>query len=111
MWRQGEEAAYYEDVWNEIQEEEYFASLCEEWISKVPTEDLIRFDYVPQCEEQFYGYSLTMINDRLRLVDQNTLWLLMEDARDCITQQGMMIRDDLYGPVKRFYTPYYIKKE
>jgi hypothetical protein len=92
----------------EIQMEQW---LCEEWICKEPGEDLIRFDYIPHCPEQFSEYRLAMIDDRLRLIDFTTFCLLMRRARDCITQQGMMIRDDLYGPVKRFYTPYYIRKQ
>jgi hypothetical protein len=54
IYRETAEEEYYEDLWNEIQEEEWKASICQEWICKELGEDLIIWDdYEPEPEQDW----------------------------------------------------------
>jgi hypothetical protein len=86
-----DEEKYYKDLWNEIQEE-WKANLGQEWICKELGEDLIIFDYVPQCQEQFYGCSLATFDYRLCLVDQETL-----DHYRSLEAAGWRVKLNQYG--------------
>jgi hypothetical protein len=67
VYRSIAEEEYYEDLWNEIQEENWKADICKQWICHELGEDLIIFEDEWVDEEPDYEYE--EILDYYRKID------------------------------------------